>query len=131
MNLVEFPDDNIAFDPTKVTSIVGVSVPKISSGSPICIANCPGRYDGVDTYTLDYCEISDHYDITLADYTVVSVAGQELRVSRPFHDVMLVISANLAEPVSRKHDFFSARPESSPLPTTEEEEKAYLMRDWE
>lgn len=97
MNLVEFPEDNIAFDPTKVTSIVGMSVPKLNSESPICVANCPGRYDGFSSYTLEYCEDNDHYDNTLVDYTVVTVAGKELRVNRPFHDVMLIITANLLD----------------------------------
>lgn len=131
MNLVEFPDDNIAFDPNKVTSIVGKAELKFNSPDPTCAMDCPDRYDGYSDHSIDYCENKEHYDSRLVDYTIVSVAGKDLTVVRPFQEVMLIITANLMEPVYKKHDFFSARPEVPPLPVTEEEEKAYLMRDWE
>lgn len=127
MNLVEFPDDNIAFDPTKVTSIVGKSELRFNSEVPTCSEDSPCR----DRELSSFCYNNEHYDTTLIDYTIVSVSGKDLTVMRPFQEVMLVITANLAEPVSKKHDFFSARPEVPPLPVTEEEEKAYHMRDWE
>lgn len=113
-NLVEFPDDKVAFAPESVTSIVGEKRDPIY----ICLSHdytkefgeCPGKLDSYYGGTI--CTNPDHS--IREQYTLVTVGGKELFVRRPFDEVMLAITATLLEnktnptvPENRKYDFFS------------------------
>lgn len=91
MNLIEFPDDNIAFDPNSVQAIRGetANYPTLS-----CPPSCPERMN-FEFAPYDSCENINH--VSYHEYTIICVAGKELRVNRQFHDVMLVISAHLLD----------------------------------
>lgn len=91
MNLIEFPDDNIAFVPNSVQVIRGETsnYPTLS-----CPPSCPERMI-FEFSPYDSCENINH--VEYPEYTVISVAGKELGVNRPFHDVMLIITANLLD----------------------------------
>ena len=91
MNLIEFPDDKVAFDPNAVTAIKGETpeYPQLS-----CPPSCPDRDDSPYSLRL-FCSNSNHE--SYPEYTVVTVGNKNFTIRRPFHDVMLAISAHLLD----------------------------------
>lgn len=90
MNLIEFPDDKLAFDSSKVSAIRGKS--EVDFRNPTCDASC--LYRAEPKYG-SYCQNEDHN--RMVEFTVIRVDSVEYTVRRPFHDVMLAISAHLLD----------------------------------
>lgn len=88
MNLIEFTDDNIAFDPDKITSIKQSDYAHLQVN---CGKECPHKETIEYTYdTRHYCKEHDVWQY----HTEIVVDGKEFTVRRPFADVMLVLTAH-------------------------------------
>lgn len=88
MNLVEFPDDNLAIDPVKITSIKQTDR---TFRTENCGVECKSRESVTSTYgTRHYC---DRHDVW-RHHTLITVGKKEFTVKRPFADVMLVLTAH-------------------------------------
>lgn len=88
MSLVEFADDNLAFDPDKITSIKQTDQKYRTVN---CGVECPHKQTVEYTYTTrHYCDKHDVWSY----YTEITVGKKEFTVKRPFADVMLVLTAH-------------------------------------
>lgn len=88
MNLVEFMDDNLAFDPDKITSIKQTDHTYRQEN---CGADCPNKETKEYMYdTRHFCKKHDVWKY----YTEIVVDGKEFTVKRPFAEVMLVLTAH-------------------------------------
>lgn len=90
MNLVEFSEDNVAFDPAKVTAIYQTEQ---RHTKVLCQRTCPEREDRVTSYGVyNRCGNTKHW--VFQHHTTIVVDGVSLNISRPFHEVMLVLTAH-------------------------------------
>lgn len=88
MSLVEFADDNLAFDPDKNTSIKQTDRTHLQVN---CGEDCPHKETVEYMYdTRHFCKKHDVWSY----HTEIVVDGKELTVTRPFADVMLVLTAH-------------------------------------
>lgn len=90
-HLIEFPDDELAFDFREVTKIYSR---KQSVTLCTCHGKCPDseKHFGVDFSYVVCNNIKHRYTI---HPTVITIGGEDHTILRPFHDVMLYISAHL------------------------------------
>lgn len=87
MNLVEFMDDNLAFDPDKITSIKQTRPYRVEN----CGKDCPNKETVEYLYdTRHYCKKHDTWQYC----TEIVVDGKEFTVKRSFAEVMLVLTAH-------------------------------------
>ena len=90
MNLIEFSEDSVAFDPEKVTAIYQT---ERKYTKVLCQSTCPEREDRVSTYGVySRCVNTEHWEFQ--HHTNIVVDGVNLHISRPFHEVMLVLTAH-------------------------------------
>lgn len=107
-HLIEFPDDELAFDFREVTKIRSK---KQKVSLPTCEGKCPDSDTHVGVgFKYILCNNSKHQNTF--NPTIITIGGEDHEILRPFHDVMLVISAQLQQtptqpddPRFRKHDF--------------------------